>query len=49
MKAGGDLIMTHCAFTEISCCSPQEVHSDSGDPPTTIPVWFRASAALQIA
>jgi hypothetical protein len=41
MKAVGDLIMAHCSFVEISCCSPQEVLSDSGDPPTTIPVQFR--------
>jgi len=47
MKAVGDLIMTQYAFTEISCCSPQEVQSDCGDPPPTIAVWFRASVALQ--
>jgi hypothetical protein len=38
--------MAHCAFVEASCCPPQEVLSDSGDPPTT-PVRFRASVALQ--
>ena len=48
-KAVGDLIMAHCAFVEISCCSPQEILSDSGDPTTTIPVRFRASVALQTA
>jgi hypothetical protein len=41
--------MAHCAFVEISRCSPQESLSDSGDPPTTIPVRFRASVALQTA
>jgi len=25
MKAVGNLVMAHCAFVEISCCSPQEV------------------------
>jgi len=41
--------MAQCAFVEISCCSPQEVLSDSGDPPTTTPVQFRASVVLQTA
>lgn len=41
--------MAHRAFVEICCCSPQEVLSDSEDPPTTIPVQFRAIVALQTA
>ena len=46
-KAVGNLIMMHCAFVEISCCSSQEILSDLGGPPTTVPVGFRASVALQ--